>query len=54
MGDFGPPFFMLKKFLNEIWLVPTVLLGFLLIVQTVHTHAHYDAHSKAGDLCIGK
>jgi len=45
---------MLKKLLNEIWLIPTVLLGFLLIVQTVHTRAHYDAHTEVRDLCIGR
>jgi len=44
----------MKKVLNEIWLVPTVLLGFLLIVQTIHTQAHHDAHSEVRDLCIGK
>ena len=46
--------FSIKKLANELWLVPTVLFGFLLVIQTVHTQAHYDAHSKVGDLCIGR
>jgi hypothetical protein len=45
---------MIKKFLNEIWLIPTILLGFLIMVQVVHTQAHYDAHTEVNDLCIGK
>ena len=45
---------MLKKILNEIWLIPTVLFASLLLIQTVHTYTHYAEHEKVGDLCIGR
>ena len=42
MGDFGPPFFMIKKILfHPVTHFNLLVVGFLVLIQGMHMHAHY-------------
>ena len=56
MGDFGPPFFMIKKiFSSPITHFNLLIVGVLIIIQSIHSHAHYtmtiDADSYVHNFC---
>ena len=56
MGDFGPPFFMIKKILfHPVTHFNLLVVGFLVLIQSIHTHAHYtmeiDADSYVHNFC---
>ena len=56
MGDFGPPFFMLKKILfHPVTHFNLLIVGFLVLTQGMHIHAHYtmnvDADSYVFQFC---
>jgi len=33
--------FSIKKLANELWLIPTILLAALILIEGIHLHAHY-------------
>ena len=55
MGDFGPPFFMIKVLLHPVTLFNLLTVGVLIMIQSIHSHAHYtmeiDADSYVYNFC---
>ena len=31
----------IRKLANELWLIPTILLAALILIEGIHLHAHY-------------
>jgi hypothetical protein len=42
---------ILRVIANELWVVPTILLVFLVIIQGAHTVEHKKLDGQVGDLC---
>lgn len=36
---------MIKKIMNEVWVIPTLLLGFFLMVELTHMNEHKHCRS---------
>jgi hypothetical protein len=41
MRDFGPSFFMKKIFLSPITHFNLLLVGIMIVIQSIHLHAHH-------------
>jgi hypothetical protein len=37
---------MIKKIMNEVWVIPTLLLGFFLMVELSHMYEHSHCRSS--------
>jgi hypothetical protein len=43
----------IKKLANEMWLIPTLLLVSLIIIESIHLHAHYEMQIDVNSYCTG-
>lgn len=41
----------IKELANELWIIPTVLFGFLLMIQSLHLHEHYKMEMDVDSHC---
>ena len=42
---------VIRKIANELWAIPTVVLVSLLVIETVHTQAHYSMEEDVHSYC---
>jgi len=50
-GDFGPPFFMKKILCSPITHFNLLIIGSLLLIQGIHTHAHHTMDADPESYC---